>query len=454
MRAWLANQLASLALWLHPRHKAIPAALTGSQWTGGSAIDVTHHNRTPTPQEMLQELKNIAWTCASINAAACASAPPSLYVITQHHQPRPRCAVRPLARSVQERLRSRPHLLHRTKSAATIEEVTDHPLLALFSRPNPYLGSFDLWELTTLYQEVHGSAYWYLEPDPVLDVPAQIWLLPTQNLRPRRGPQSPRMVDYYEYRNGRQTEVFPAEQVIHFRYPDPRDPYASGLSPLRACIEQVLTHSEYTAFKLARLQNRAIPDAIISPEEVMGEEERDRIETQWNQRFRRSGAGKVVVGESGLRVQLLNASLGDVAALAESKATKEDIANAFHVPIAFLTSNTNLANLLASRSQHAELAIAPRLERRDELLNAHLLPLFDPTGRLFLDSDNPTPVDSQTTLQQQEIDLKYGVVSINEYRSGRGLPPVSWGHLPWLNTRWAQTDVPRNGTEAHTHEEP
>ena len=27
--------------------------------------------------------------------------------------------------------------------------------------------SFDLWELTTLYQEVHGSAYWYVSLGPL-----------------------------------------------------------------------------------------------------------------------------------------------------------------------------------------------------------------------------------------------------------------------------------------------
>ena len=111
----------------------------------------------------------------------------------------------------------------------------------------------------------------------------------------------------------------------------------------------------------------------------MGEEERDRLESQWNNRFRRGGTGKVVVAESSLKVSLLNQSMGDLAALADMAATKNDIANAFHVPIAFLTSQTNLANLQASQSQHMSLAISPRLERRDEKLNAQLVPLFDPS---------------------------------------------------------------------------
>jgi hypothetical protein len=34
------------------------------------------------------------------------------------------------------------------------------------------------------------------------------------------------------------------------------------------------------------------------------------------------------------------------------------------------------------------------------------------------------------TMQQQQNDLKYGVVTINEVRSERGQPPAPWGDCP------------------------
>lgn len=42
---------------------------------------------------------------------------------------------------------------------------------------------------------------------------------------------------------------------------------------------------------------------------------------------------------------------------------------------------------MESKSQHMDQFVGPRLERRDEKLNAQLVPLNDPTGRLFLASD-------------------------------------------------------------------
>ena len=148
----------------------------------------------------------------------------------------------------------------------------------------------------------------------------------------------------------------------------------------------------------------------------------------------------VVVAESGLKVQLLNPSLGDMALLADVNATKADIANAFHVPLSFLTSETNLANLQAAEHQHMAKAITPRLQRRDEKLNEQLIPLYDLSGRLFLASEDPVPVDRDAGLQQQIADLKYGVVSVNEVRGERGLEPVPWGDVPWLPLQWAPTD--------------
>ncbi len=438
MRNLVANTLNRLARWLG---KGAPAALTGGQWSGTGYADAFKRNRQPSPNELMAELKNTAFACASINASVCASYPPRLYVTTAAGQPLPKCHTTSLHPRIETRLRARTDLPSRVTKARHIEEVFDHPLLTLLQQVNSVHNQFDLWELTTLYQEVHGCAYWLLRYGP-LGVPDEIWILPSQNVTPRRRPGSANIVDYYEYRSGTQEQVFSPAEIIHFRYPDPRDPYTAGLSPLRAAWENASLASDYLAFKKARFENRAIPDAVVSPNQALGEEERDRLEAQWNHAFRRGGAGRVVVADSGLQVQLLNASIGDVAALAEQGATKEDIANCFHCPIAFLTSQTNLANLYASERLHMTKAIAPRLQRRDEKLNEQLVPLFDPSRRLFLASEDPLPVDPAHSLQQVSADLKFGVVTVNEVRGERGLPPVEWGEAPWLPLQWGQTDRP------------
>jgi HK97 family phage portal protein len=438
-----------LRSWFRP--KSVPGSLTGGQWSGTSYVDSFKRNREPTANELLAELKNTAFTCASINAAVCASFPPRLYVATfDSTTPLPRCLTKAIDRTTQERLRALPYLPGRITKAARLEQVLDHPLLNLLARVNPQHNAFDLWELTTLYQEVHGSAYWCLNLD-ALGLPEEIWILPSQNVTPRRAPNSPRVVDYYEYRTGSKSQRFDPSTVIHFRYPNPRDPYTDGLSPLRACWEQAASISMFAAFKSARFENRAIPDAVVSPDSILGEEERDRFEAEWNGKVRQGGAGKVIVAERGVRVHLLQQSLGDLALLADIKSTKEDVANAFHVPLSFLSTETNLANLQAAQAQHRMMAISPRLIRRDEKLNEQLVPRYDPTGRLFVASEDPIPIDQDQILAKQELDLRCGVVTINEVRSERGLSLVPWGDKPWLPLQWAPTDfVHREDYAPHT----
>ncbi len=428
--------------------KTMPSALAGGQWTGTGFVDAYKRNRNPTPNELMAELKGTAWGCVSINAAVCADYPPHLYVATGRGQDRPKCLTKKLAPAVERRLRSLPHLAHYTKAADAVEQVADHPLLTLLRQVNPQHNSFDLWELTQTYLEVHGRAYWYLSLNPALGVPDEIWVLPSQNVTPMRKPDSPRPIDYYQYRTGASEQHFRPEEIIFFRYPDPRDPYAGGLSPLRACFEQVALLSDYAAMKKAIYENQAVPSALVTPEEVIGEEERDRLETQWNQRFRRGGAGRVLVAESNMKLQILSHSLGDLAQLAEMGATKEDVMNAFHVPVSYFTKETNLANLQAADHQHKSLAVSPRLTRRDQKLNEQLVPLYDPTGRLFLASEDPVPVNQEMDFREREIDMKYGIVTVNEVRGQRGLPPVPWGDVPWIPANLWPTTQPRGGPEA------
>src|SRR6516225_2581872 len=110
MRTLLADALARLAGWLRPKN--LPPALTGAQWSGTSFVDAYRRNRNPTPNELLAELKNTAWACASI--------PPRLFVTTRPGQPRPKCLTRALPRRTDRLLRASPHLQQHTKSVDRI----------------------------------------------------------------------------------------------------------------------------------------------------------------------------------------------------------------------------------------------------------------------------------------------------------------------------------------------
>lgn len=402
--------------------KATPSTTSRTVGTEeGGMVDAYRRVRHPNSWDLLNELKNTAYACAVLNSGVCASYTPKLYVRTRKGERAARCLTKALPWGHP--------LVVEQRGLAQVEQVLEHPLLTLLEQVNPRHNKQDLWELTTLCQEVHGSAYWLIE-DGALGIPETIWPLAVQCVTPRREPGSSRLVDYYEYRaNGRIEKIEP-ERIIHFFYPDPRDPYGGGLSPLRGCYELASLGSQFLAYRRAIVDNHAMPAAIVSPTEVIGEEEASRLEQTWNQRFRRGGNGRVLVAESSVKVDLLANQWGDVNQLAAAGATMQDIANAFGVPLSLLTTTTNLANLQAAEAQHAKTIYA-KILRRDEKLNEQLVPRFDDSGRLFLASEDPRPIDRDFRLREEYQDLVRGVRTINEVRAERGLPPVPWGNQPF-----------------------
>src|SRR5438477_2204586 len=115
MRRFLANVLNRLAAWLQP--KGVPLGIASGTVGGISFLDSYRRHREPSPRQLLEELKNAAWTCASINAAVCASFPPRLYVATGQGQPAPKCLTRALHPATEARLRAAPHLAIQTRGA-------------------------------------------------------------------------------------------------------------------------------------------------------------------------------------------------------------------------------------------------------------------------------------------------------------------------------------------------
>src|SRR5262249_31934948 len=164
-----------IACWL--ARKTATATVRNSTPERPSFVDAYRRLRTPSAHDLLAELKNTAYACPSLNAAVCATFAPRLFVSTRRGEAAPRCLTRALPLAERRELLRRPELAPRLKGTEQVEEVLDHPLLSLFRAVNPTHNAHDLWELTALYQEVHGSAYWHLSFD-TLGVPDDIRGLP------------------------------------------------------------------------------------------------------------------------------------------------------------------------------------------------------------------------------------------------------------------------------------
>jgi HK97 family phage portal protein len=411
-----------LARWLGLKDAAAPVQRAGDVGDLGS-IDVWGAWRAPSDEELVKSYRGTAFACANLCAEGVASVPLRLYAVTREGDAPPRCRTRGVSSARLKALSRTPSLSARIGKAVRVDEVVDHPVIDLLERVNDELDGFSLIELTDLYMEIIGSAYWYLPRNP-LGLIDSIWILEAQHVRPQRGAGG--RIASYRYGWGFHEKTFAAGDVIAFHMPNLASPCHDGLSPLRAAYESVVLEEKERAHSQAILENRARPDVIVTARGEyggLGESEAERLERRFQRKFRRGRSGGVLVISDEVDVKPLTFSPKEVQSALLHQMTKEDIANAFGVPMSLLqTKDVNRANAEAGHYQLARNAILPRCRRLEQRLSQRFCTLFD--ERLFVAFDSPVPADRELALRERQAHLAAGVITVDEARREIGMEPL------------------------------
>lgn len=419
--------------WKGRRKSSVP--LNGDRgWTVWNA-PWSSVRQEPTPRQLLEAYADTAYYCANINSRAVAKAPLRLFVQTRPGEaPTKHPSADVSRKTLAEFRRQQPAGL---TTDADVDEIVEHPLLELLAKPcmdgeTSLLSRFELLELTQLSLEVLGRAYWLIVRNAI-GVPSGLWPLAAEHVRPIVEPGGRRLLSSYEWTGGAEPKTLAPGDVIAFRAADLADPFFGGMSPTKAIFARLGLTQLYLRQQTALLENRARPDVVISPnqpEGLLGDAEARRLEDAFHRRFQGDGAGGVFVCRDSLKVDPVAYPARDLGELAESQASVEQIARAFDVPLSMLHRDANRASAEQGRMQHASEAIAPRLARIADRLNQSLVPLFDPSGRLFLKFDDPARESEELRLRLRATNLRLGFTTINEERAEEGWPPVPWGDEP------------------------
>ena len=374
-------------------------------------------------EALIRSYKSWIYCCASRNATRVASVPLKLYATTMSGQPELRCPNRALKGRELEIVRKtlRPGL-----KQADVAEVQSHPMLDLLDYVNEMMGRFELFETTELGLELTGNAYWWLIPGP-LGRPAEILVLPPHLVRIKL--DSERLVGAYVLGTPPNEKVIPADEVIHFRMPNP-DGSVYGYGPAQAAWGSVLDYRSMQLYERSLNQNMGVPSIFVKYAGKVPKEELARIEADWNRKLRgTSKSGKVLVGDTNYEVQPIGLSPRDMSFREGRKWARVEIADCFGVPIDLLdTENSNRATATQANYQYEAFTVKPRLARIADKLNERLVPLYDP--RLFAQYEENVPRDAQGQLQET-VGLKTaGIITVDEAREMYDLPPMTEEQKP------------------------
>jgi len=312
-------------------------------------------------------------------------------------------------------------------------EVTDHWLMRLIERPNPHMSTFELWELTHIYLNTAGAAYWELvrasrNPNaPVVEV------LP---LRPDRIKVIPDRKDYiggYQYEVNGQSITYEPWEILAFPLPNPIDEFRP-LSPLARVAREIGIDNETTDFTKAFFENGAVPGGILSTDQQLTEEESDRIELRWWQRFRGKRRGRTAVLGKGAQYQQLSMNFQEMEFESLRAFTETRICAAFGVDPVLLPSWVGIryggkySNYQEARKHLWDETLIPALRRIETkvsmLLEEGLIARFDVSNVQALqenENDKYTRIIAafeKGLITKNEGRLKLGYEEINDEEDG------------------------------------
>jgi len=403
-------------------------------------------------EAFMKAYRGWVYVCASKNAVSSASIPLRLYVGKPTSNSIKSHPTKKITKRKEAFLRDNPTLssLPQVRKAAEIEEIVDHPLITLMRNVNNFMNYFSLFELTNLYQELCGNAYWYIIEDR-LGVPREIWPMPPQNVRIL--PDKAKFIKGYRFQNGMQETDFKEKDVIHFKYPSPTSIYY-GRSPLSAVTDAYNISQNINRYENFVFGNMGRIEGAFETDNELSQYEFDRLKEELNQTFRGiENVGKSPLLEKGVHYKAYGLAPKDLSFMQGRKAVKEEIVNAYGQSLGLYDKDATRANAEVASFTHMKDTIKPRLIRTEEKLNEKLTPRFD--DKLFVAFDDPIPIDKDQKLKERELNLKTGYSSINLEREEDNKERVEWGDLPIINRNLAELgSEPNPSTPDQINDEP
>jgi HK97 family phage portal protein len=227
------------------------------------------------------------------------------------------------------------------------KELTEHPLLAVLSRPNPWQSGSELVDALVSYFKIHGDGMleavmldgqlreiYALRPDRMKVVPG------------RRGyPQA------WEYSvDGTTKHTFNMDRIsggqlpiMHLREFNPLDDWM-GLSPVEPAAFAIDVHNAAGNYNKALLDNSAAPSGALVYERsgddddgTLTNDQFERLKAQFAERHTGArNAGKPLILEGGLKWQAMGMSPKDMEFTSGKREAAREIALAFGVPTMLL----------------------------------------------------------------------------------------------------------------------
>jgi hypothetical protein len=373
----------------------------------------------PSDWKLVEAYKSLIFFAVNLNANAVARIPLKLYARQRKGEPEPRRSGGVVGPRAFARFARSADLAGVMAGAKSVHVIAEHPHLDALGA-NPYFDRRQILDLTCRYLDVVGAAY--LRPVMAGAFLAEWWPLQSQNVYPVTEATSA-LIREYRYFN----DTFPFEGLLRLRWPSLKNPFSAHYSPTHAAIQYAGIEDKFASLTDQVFGLGPRPEVVVSPSDwkmPLSADQRKLIEQDLDRKHSRGRAGRWWVQMFPTKVDVVSYKPTDVGGKVLAEYMLERILNCFGIPVAYASSETNLANLEASHRYHADNGIEPRCD-----LIASGLTSFSSKAdpRLFWGFDSPLAEDEERDANVTLIRVGGPVTTPNEARAEKGQPPVEGG---------------------------
>lgn len=318
-----------------------------------------------------------------------------------------------------------------SRTGELIDLAPVHPLNAILTRPNPLQTFFELLWMEQLHAELTGNAYLVIYRN-ALGAPVELWPLDPRYVSIVPGNHDAPILRY-EYQQGMTKYSLVPDDVIHFKYPSPTDPYY-GKSPLEAIGVEVDIDNLIKRHQIAFLKNDPTPRLALRTEGPLLPETRESLRESLIQRHTGNNAGNALLLEEGLIADVLQSVPTEMNYVGSRENVRDEIITTFgvHPAILGLAKDINRANAEAAYYNYTLFTLRPIVRLWDEALTYGIASEFG--SDIVIVTEDPVPDNADAVRADTEMQLKNGVLTINEVRRRQGLQPVDGGDSPTVDT--------------------
>ena len=305
----------------------------------------------------------------------------------------------------------------------------NHPLTALYKKPNPNQRGTDFIHLWAMLYEIYGETFWYLAKGETTQRVKEIYLLnPAQVEIVLDGEGE--VSGYKLHKNNGEIVPLELEEIIHDKRPNPFNPHR-GLSVLERAAVYVDTEINTANFTLNYIKNNASPSGIVTLSEDMDRDTFKQFAQQWREGYEGpQNAGKTAfIRGSQADFVSVGATLKDIDQKITREMAKDDVLMMFDVPKPLLGATDDKGfgrgNIETLKYIFAENKIDPMMNRLDYIYE-QISEGFRGEGSIKVCHDSPIPEDKEFDLKKAQTGVNVWL-TVNEVRAMQGLEPIEGG---------------------------